>query len=355
MQGGAPRSGDMQAAACGDSGAALERQRFDGLLQRLEQLRAQLHAWGQAMPRWQQRYHEQAVPLFERLAALEVERVLQLDRAHDLFRPGKADARFLSELIGELAASLAAQGHAGMEAVLQRHPAAGPQAQADDGMDPALRQALADELGLDPAELDAIELPEALVARVRERERMRGEHARRRQAPRQAGRVAKAALADEPPLPARELFRRLASVLHPDREPDPAERERKTALMQRANTAYRAGNLYALIELQLEVGQLRPEQLRLMDAQRIGRYSQDLERQLVEGMAELDRVQADFRAGYGIDEGVRLDPARLDSLLARLKRQLGAGIAWLEEELRQVQDPERFRHWLKAQRRQGPL
>lgn len=33
----------------------------------------------------------------------------------------------------------------------------------------------------------------------------------------------------------REVYRKLASALHPDREPDPVERQRKTELMQRAN------------------------------------------------------------------------------------------------------------------------
>jgi hypothetical protein len=40
---------------------------------------------------------------------------------------------------------------------------------------------------------------------------------------------------------------------HPDREPDPHERERKTALMQRANHAYGKNDLLKLLELQLEL------------------------------------------------------------------------------------------------------
>jgi curved DNA-binding protein CbpA len=41
----------------------------------------------------------------------------------------------------------------------------------------------------------------------------------------------------------REVFRKLASELHPDRETDPAEHARKTELMQRVNQAYKAGDL----------------------------------------------------------------------------------------------------------------
>lgn len=42
----------------------------------------------------------------------------------------------------------------------------------------------------------------------------------------------------------RNVFRQLASAVHPDRESDPDERDRKTALMSEANAAY--ANLDAL-------------------------------------------------------------------------------------------------------------
>jgi len=56
----------------------------------------------------------------------------------------------------------------------------------------------------------------------------------------------------------REVFRKLASELHPDRETDPAEHARKTELMQRVNQTYKAGDLLALLELQLSIEQIDP-------------------------------------------------------------------------------------------------
>ena len=46
----------------------------------------------------------------------------------------------------------------------------------------------------------------------------------------------------------REVYRKLAGALHPDRESDPQERERKTALMQRVNQAYAKNNLLQLLD-----------------------------------------------------------------------------------------------------------
>jgi hypothetical protein len=48
----------------------------------------------------------------------------------------------------------------------------------------------------------------------------------------------------------REVFRRLASALHPDRVPEGPERDAMTALMQQVNQAYEAKDLLKLLDLQ---------------------------------------------------------------------------------------------------------
>jgi curved DNA-binding protein CbpA len=48
----------------------------------------------------------------------------------------------------------------------------------------------------------------------------------------------------------REVYRRLASALHPDRVPEGPEREAMTALMQQANQAYEGKDLLKLLDLQ---------------------------------------------------------------------------------------------------------
>ena len=54
----------------------------------------------------------------------------------------------------------------------------------------------------------------------------------------------------------RTVYRQLASALHPDREPDEAERLRKTALMSQVNAAYDRKNLSELLQLQLQLAQI---------------------------------------------------------------------------------------------------
>jgi len=78
----------------------------------------------------------------------------------------------------------------------------------------------------------------------------------------------------------REVFRKLASELHPDREPDPDERVRKTVLMQRVNQAYAAGDLLALLELQLSIEQIDASTLAGIAQDRLAHYNHVLEAQL---------------------------------------------------------------------------
>ncbi len=118
---------------------------------------------------------------------------------------------------------------------------------------------------------DELELAEALFGRVFVRDTVRGDAARdgdelmehtaeemagaaearerkgsARQAPRgRASRAVerKAQETREASQSVRDIYRKLASALHPDREADPTERQRKTGLIQRANQAYERNDL----------------------------------------------------------------------------------------------------------------
>jgi curved DNA-binding protein CbpA len=104
----------------------------------------------------------------------------------------------------------------------------------------------------------------------------------------------------------REVYRKLASALHPDREPDAQERERKTGLMQRANQAYAKNNLLQLLELQLELEHIDQASINNIGEDRLKHYNKVLKEQLVELEHEILHVEAGFKAQFGISpfEGV---------------------------------------------------
>lgn len=324
------------------------RKRFNSLVRRLEKCRAELRAWETATPRWRERYHEQAVPLFERRETLEVALVQLLDQAHAAHKLSKIDRSFLSEFICELTGPLVEQGHDELKPLYDRHSDIGFDQELAES-DAIAKQVIGASFGLDPDEIAAVDSPGELFERVRQRAEAEQAHARQRSERAKAKKAPKKAQA-EAVQPLRELYRKLATALHPDRATDPAERERKTALMQRLNQAYKAGNLLALIELQLEIGQLQPEHLQQMSEERIRQYNRDLDRQLKDVEMELLQVGESFRVEYGLEQGGRIKPEKLDALLAQIKCELAEEIQIMAEDLQTLQQPTRFKRWLKQQR-----
>src|SRR6185436_10379393 len=90
----------------------------------------------------------------------------------------------------------------------------------------------------------------------------------------------------------RDIYRKLASAVHPDRESDAARREEKNELMQRINQAYAANDLLSLFEIQIEIDQLDPEQIGNLGSQRLRHYNRLLAEQLEQLRGKLRALEA---------------------------------------------------------------
>ena len=127
----------------------------------------------------------------------------------------------------------------------------------------------------------------------------------------------------------REAYRKLASQLHPDRELDPEERQRKTALMQQANAAYEKRDLMGLLRLQMECAQLDADALGELPEARIKRYNASLREQiqtlkqerqgLIQAAADLLDADDRFLASAQDAELDALFEKRLEALHSSLK------------------------------------
>ena len=129
----------------------------------------------------------------------------------------------------------------------------------------------------------------------------------------------------------RDVFRKLVSALHPDREPDAAERQRKNELMQRVNRAYEANDLLTLLGLQLEIEQIDAAHLSSLTPQRLAQYTQILREQLANLEAELGQFMQPFVTAMGRRSSSGLTPVDVD-------RQLSADIAQMQTVLRHLHD-----------------
>lgn len=142
----------------------------------------------------------------------------------------------------------------------------------------------------------------------------------------------------------REIYRKLASGLHPDRESDPVERERKTALMQRVNEAHGKGDLLTLLSLQMQAEQIDATHLANLSTERLGHYNQILRDQLKALEAELHTEIAAFSEVLEFDIHHRLShPLEVDGLLDDQIAELRLLATHIEEDRIALADPARRR------------
>ena len=165
----------------------------------------------------------------------------------------------------------------------------------------------------------------------------------------QARRRREQALAQGATQSLRSVYRKLASALHPDREPDPAEHERKTALMQRVNQAYEAGDLLQLLSLQIEIAQLDLRGLAEVDNARLEQYNRVLKDQSGQLDEEIARLCRPFVAALS-SGGRSPEPAAVKRAMEEDVANLRKECQRLAEEVAIFRDALNIKAWLKAVR-----
>jgi hypothetical protein len=138
----------------------------------------------------------------------------------------------------------------------------------------------------------------------------------------------------------RDVYRKLASSLHPDREPDATERARKTELMQQANQAYAQGDLVQLLTLQMSVLQADQNALAQADDARLKLYCQALREQRQVLAAEVADLEAPIR--HGLQRGPRGPMPERQAMLAHIDadtKQLKRGVAQVRQDMANLLDP----------------
>lgn len=147
----------------------------------------------------------------------------------------------------------------------------------------------------------------------------------------------------------REVYRKLASALHPDRATDDADRIERTVMMQRVNQAYDKQDLLALFSLQLEIEQVDATHLARATAEKAAHYNRVLSEQLSELQAEIDMTEAPLRLLF--PQLHKLDPAKLDKLLREVVAELRGDLSQAHRELRLMSNRASAAVWVDDMRR----
>lgn len=349
----------LRALAPGEQPLTAAARAFNLQLTRVDKLKAQLDeldALGQAH---RAERHRWLAPL----QAQRRQRMRDLVLALEAQLQGKALSRLqqttATEALCGLAQTLADEGEADMVALHDRHSRqtlAQKKQAAADALRVRLEAALGEPLADDGQALSAEELLREGMARwraaqeeaqARRQAKAQARKARQKPGARQAEEQAQAADADTQ---LRTLFRQLASALHPDREPDEAERQRKTALMSEANTAYARKDLVTLMQIQLRAELADPAAVSRLADDRLAALTLLLKQQVAGLERERAARQGQLAAEFDLPHGQVANPNTLKQQLQALVAALESAVAQLENDLEQVAEPAALKRWLNRQR-----
>jgi hypothetical protein len=344
------------------------QRKFNQLVRKIEQARAELLAWQEMVPAFAQAHAQRARPLLAEISACRREVAVKLDAMLAAGKWTKTERRTISGIVCDVVAGLIEDEPADdaelarLKALFDKH--------SDVDFDTENRESVAAMKGLFEA-MSGVDLGDEqfdseaeMMQRARERLQADAEaneaadaHRALRRAPRKtAAQQRREADAQEASQSLREVYRKLVSALHPDRASDEADRATRTAQMKRVNQAYDAKDLLALFALQLEIEQVDAAHLAQATAERARHYNQVLEAQLAELHAEAHARQVAFVMDYGIELGLdpyrRLQPQQLGKLLDRAVAELRAELAEARRDLRQLDDPAAAKRWLRRMRQE---
>lgn len=334
---------------------------FNALIREIEGKREVLRVWGQTDVSYQQKYTEELLPLQRRLSDLQFKMVLSLDQALDYQKDlNRSERQAISELVTTFAGAVLSAGddRAELKEIYNKHSGSDFDAEAEDA------DKIADMLFGDLGDADieasddtmggshgAFKNDDARAADDAAARAQRGE-AEPEQSPRQRAADARER-ADQKQLSRslREVYRRLVVALHPDLEPDPQERERKTELMQRVNAAYSQKNLLQLLELQLELEHIDQGDIDDIGEDRLKHYNKILKQQLAGLDAEIIEIEHGYRLRLDMAPFSAVTPDivmhRFSADLASLRR----GIRELGKDLRVFADVRMLKMWLTGFKR----
>ncbi|WP_342349858.1 hypothetical protein [uncultured Nitrospira sp.] len=340
------------------------QKKFNTLIKKIDAQKTALREWQESYVQWSQDAVSKLEPLRKTLHERQADMVLLLDQQFTSHKFTASQQDKLTHLITETCEELITLNQRDdLKAIFNKYSADDFDSleQANDDMaHEMMKEMFEQEFGvsLDDAEID-IKDPEGTAERLTKMFKQQHEHAeqetaKRPQPKKSAKQLAKEAKDTEEAANVSKsiqaVYRQLVVALHPDREPDPAERERKTELMQQVTVAYSKKDLLKLLELQLAVEQIDQSQLNNINADRLNHYNKILSDQLRELEEEVFFRESEIRLMLDASPFEPLSPKRMVGLLKQEIRTAQDMIARVQRDLLAFRDVKQLKAWLKGYR-----
>ena len=334
-----------------------EQKRFNNLIRQIGKSRDTLKAWQDNAQRYAQKHAQEQQPLMQELRAMHRERILALDAAYYRDAWTTRQSETLSDLVYEAASEMLRAGmdDAEIQTLFTKH--SGVDFAADQARSLREMKTMArDVYGLDVSDDDGIDSAQELLKRIQRHmaestqdDAGTSDPGKPASARRSAAQQRLETEGQQIAQSVREVFRKLASALHPDRETDAERRIVKTGLMQKANQAYANDDLLTLLELQLQIAQIDAGHIANVDSKQVKTYNKVLARQLAKIKEELAGFEMGFRMDFGLGDQA-LDPLDLEAEAAQQTRRLQALRTRMRVEIDLLDNVVVTKRWLKTQR-----
>ena len=320
-------------------------------------------AWQATIPLYQQKHESKYRPVLLQFNQCRRDLVHALDQAYGNKALSKAERALISDFICSIAAELIEeQGDETMKPIFRRH--SDSDIYEETGFENEIFKSMMENaFGIDlgnPGDFSSPEqmfdkvdalLHQKLMEAAQGQKANEGHRSKRKKSAKELAREARQETEEQAVSQSiREVFRKLASALHPDREQDPAEHKRKTILMQKVNVAYQNRDLLQLLELQLELEQIDQNAMGAVSEDRLKHYNKVLAEQSSELQQEIDMIAFPFAASAGYFPGDPLSPSKVMPLLQSDIREMEHDIAVLKKNIASCHNTKSLKALLKLYR-----
>jgi hypothetical protein len=335
------------------------QKKFNTLIGRIDRQRKRLAEWQEIMPIYQEEVLKTFQPLRDSYAGFQAQMVELLDNHCFNNRFSRLQKEKVSHIITDICAELINDhGRDDLKPIANRHSDIDfddQQEQMKAMGEDVLRTVLEAEFGIDADDVeldmdDPYGTAERLGSILDEQQRRAEEQRpRRKKTARQLAREQREKEEESKISQSiRAVYRQLVGALHPDREQDPEEHQRKTDLMQKVTVAYKNRDLLLLLELQLTVEQIDQNTIDSINEDRLTYFNKILQRQSLELKQEIEEVELHMKSASGLDPFESLAPKKLMSALRKDRKQLEHAILGIQRDLRLFKDIRKVKHWLKT-------
>lgn len=340
------------------------QKKFNALLKKIGTQKKRLVAWQTVLPQYRQEIAGELYPLQKEFAGQQAEMAAVLDKAFLTHKFTRNQQEKISHLICTLCQAAIAHGHEDLKLLYNRYSGGNFDAETEEEnqmMQEIIKSMLEQEFGiaLDDGEFD-LSNPQTTAERLAEKAREQQEQAeaarskRKKTAKQLAAAVRKQEEEAHVSKSIQAVYRQLVSALHPDREQNIQERERKTELMQKVTVAYGNKDLLQLLELQMAIEQINPININNIAEGRLKHYNKVLQSQLQELEDETMMLEAQLRGMAGLSPHAPLTPEHLFGLLHEDIGTLEMEIQRIRHDLHLFQNVKLLKQWINQYRIQPP-